>query len=148
MKRREFMPRAIAGTAIVAVLPSFLVSCEKEDPVVDDPGNNNDNGDDASDDTVTIDLNDPDFVALKSDGGFAYKDNFIVINAGDENFVALSSVCTHQGCTVNYNSSSNQLPCPCHGSVFATNGTVLNGPANSPLSTFEVSREGDVLTIS
>ncbi len=147
MKRKEFVPRAIAATAILAVLPSFLASCEKEDPVVDDP-NNNDDGDDDSDDTVTIDLNDPDFVALRSDGGFAYKDNYIVINTGDEDFVALSSVCTHQGCTVNYNASSNQLPCPCHGSVFATNGTVLNGPASSPLSTFDVSREGDVLTIS
>lgn len=148
MKRREFVPRAITGTAFVAVLPSFLASCEKEDPVVDDPGNNNGDDDDDSEDTVTVDLNDPDFVALKSDGGFAYKDNYIVINTGEENFVALSSICTHQGCTVNYNASSNQLPCPCHGSIFAVNGTVLNGPAGSSLDTFDVSREGDILTIS
>jgi cytochrome b6-f complex iron-sulfur subunit len=147
MKRREFIPRMIGGSAIVAALPLVMTSCEEDDP---DPiangnnGNNNGNGDDKT----TIDLDDPNFVALNSDGGFAYKDSYIVINTGDENFVALSSRCTHSGCTVNYSAASNNLPCPCHGSLFAINGSVLNGPASSNLSTFTVEREDNILTIS
>lgn len=46
--------------------------------------------------------------------------------------VAHSAICTHQGCTVA--PAGKQLKCPCHGSVFdAMNGSVINGPAQSPL---------------
>lgn len=134
MKRREFIPRITGGAAIVAVSPVIMTSCEKEDVSPDN-------------DAGTIDLNDPNFINLKSDGGFAYKDDLIVINTGDENFIALSSICTHNACTVSYSTSSNNLPCPCHGSVFATNGSVINGPADIPLETYKVEREGDILTI-
>jgi Rieske Fe-S protein len=43
----------------------------------------------------------------------------------------LSAVCTHQGCTVSV--SDAELPCPCHGSVFALDGSVLRAPATTPL---------------
>jgi cytochrome b6-f complex iron-sulfur subunit len=142
MKRRQFIPRAITGSAIIAVLPAILSSCEEDTVEISDPGNMNED-----EDKVSLDLNDPDYSGLKDDGSYAYKSNFIVINTGSENFIALSSVCTHQGCTVNYNSSNNQLPCPCHGSVFATDGSILNGPATTSLKTYEVTREGDILKI-
>lgn len=44
---------------------------------------------------------------------------------------ALSAVCTHQGCAVAV--SGAELPCPCHGSVFALDGSVLSPPADAPL---------------
>jgi len=138
MKRREFIPRITGGAAIVAVSPVVMTSCEKENP---EPDNRDD-------DIGGIDLDDPNFVGLKSDGGFAYKGPYIVINTGDENFIALSSSCTHNACRVNYSISSNNLPCPCHGSVFAIDGVVLQGPASSPLKTYKVEREGNILTIS
>jgi glycine/D-amino acid oxidase-like deaminating enzyme/nitrite reductase/ring-hydroxylating ferredoxin subunit len=44
-----------------------------------------------------------------------------------------SAVCTHLGCHVHWNSTEQCWDCPCHGSHFAPDRTVLNGPAIAPL---------------
>jgi cytochrome b6-f complex iron-sulfur subunit len=98
-------------------------------------------------DTLTIDLTDSKYSSLASAGGSHIEGSIIIINTGDQ-FLALSSVCTHQGCTVAYDHGSNKLPCPCHGSVFNTTGAVLQGPASSPLKNYDITQEGDILTIS
>ena len=45
-----------------------------------------------------------------------------------------SATCTHMGCIVRWNSLEQCWDCPCHGSQFAPDGTVLNGPAVTPLA--------------
>lgn len=47
----------------------------------------------------------------------------------DNTLKAFSAVCPHLGCIVKWNSDEKSFDCPCHGSRFATDGTVLNGPA-------------------
>jgi glycine/D-amino acid oxidase-like deaminating enzyme/nitrite reductase/ring-hydroxylating ferredoxin subunit len=46
---------------------------------------------------------------------------------------ALSARCTHLGCIVQFNDAEHAWECPCHGSRFAVDGSVLHGPANTPL---------------
>ncbi|HXP61826.1 MAG TPA: Rieske 2Fe-2S domain-containing protein [Dongiaceae bacterium] len=57
-------------------------------------------------------------------------------------FRAVSAVCTHLGCTVNLAPAG--FHCPCHGTVFNEGGSVVSGPAPSPLSWFllSLSRDG------
>jgi glycine/D-amino acid oxidase-like deaminating enzyme/nitrite reductase/ring-hydroxylating ferredoxin subunit len=47
----------------------------------------------------------------------------------DGTLVAVSSTCTHLGCQVNWNHAERSWDCPCHGSRFAPDGIVLQGPA-------------------
>jgi cytochrome b6-f complex iron-sulfur subunit len=46
-------------------------------------------------------------------------------------FRCLLLVCTHQGCLADV--ANNRVECPCHGSRFNNDGSVLNGPAERPL---------------
>ena len=46
---------------------------------------------------------------------------------------AVSLRCTHLGCILRFNSAEGSWDCPCHGSRFDIDGTVLEGPATRPL---------------
>lgn len=57
-----------------------------------------------------------------------------VVHPATQTFLAFSAVCTHAGCTVEYDPSTVAFVCPCHGGVFdARTGQVLQGPPPSPL---------------
>ena len=57
----------------------------------------------------------------------------VLLKKSDGSILALSLLCTHVCCTCTYDSASDKVYCPCHGSVFDANGNVLQGPASSPL---------------
>ncbi len=49
---------------------------------------------------------------------------------------AISTTCTHLGCVVT--TTEVGFDCPCHGSRFDPDGTVLGGPAPTPLPWFRL----------
>lgn len=51
----------------------------------------------------------------------------------DEELEIVSAICTHMGCHVHWNKAEQTWDCPCHGSRFNTDGTVIEGPAFKPL---------------
>jgi cytochrome b6-f complex iron-sulfur subunit len=134
MIRRELIKRITIGGAGYILLPYIFGSCEKQE--------------DSGFSPFQIDLTSPGNAALNNTNGFIVVNNVIVINTGNDNFIALSAICTHQSCTVSFNPSTGNLPCPCHGSVYAQNGTVLNGPATRALTEYTVTKEGDILNVT
>jgi glycine/D-amino acid oxidase-like deaminating enzyme/nitrite reductase/ring-hydroxylating ferredoxin subunit len=50
----------------------------------------------------------------------------------------VSPVCTHMKCDVGFNLAEKTWDCPCHGSRFKPDGSVLNGPARDPLEKIDV----------
>ncbi len=66
-----------------------------------------------------------------------------------DGFRALSAICTHLRCTTGPFVPPDSLwkeahsRCPCHGSVFARDGRVLQGPAPRPLDFYRVSLAPD-----
>lgn len=60
-----------------------------------------------------------------------------------EGFYALRSVCTHLGCPPQWQPQSRQFLCPCHGSRFADDGSLKQGPALRALERYELSTGRD-----
>ena len=71
---------------------------------------------------------------------------FVVKNQGKVDVLAIN--CSHLGCSVALNTDAKSFDCPCHGSRFHLDGTVLHGPAAYPLSHLKWTKGSDPATIS
>ncbi|HEX8710181.1 MAG TPA: FAD-dependent oxidoreductase [Pyrinomonadaceae bacterium] len=56
---------------------------------------------------------------------------------------SVSPVCTHLKCIVGWNNAEKSWDCPCHGSRFNYDGTVIQGPANEDLARVELNKQGE-----
>lgn len=44
-----------------------------------------------------------------------------------------TAVCSHLGCIVKWNAKEKSFDCPCHGSRYKADGSLINGPAQRGL---------------
>jgi len=77
------------------------------------------------------------------DGGVILNNEQIVVTQPAKGqFKAFSAICTHQGCLV-AQVQQGTIICPCHGSQFSVqDGSVVAGPATSPLPPVNVKVQG------
>ncbi len=86
--------------------------------------------------------------ALVAGEGFNFTANdgtdAILFKTKDEKIYALSRICTHEGCSVNFDLAQNKLICPCHGATYeALEGNVISGPTQRNLKKINVKVDGD-----
>lgn len=86
--------------------------------------------------------------ALVAGEGFNFTANdgtdAILFKTKDEKVYALSRICTHEGCSVNFDMSKNKLICPCHGAEYESGeGNVISGPTQRNLKKINVKVDGD-----
>jgi len=65
--------------------------------------------------------------------------------------LGLSRICTHQQCDTEVH--NNRFECPCHGSIFAADGSVVRGPniaapPNTPLRQLAVQEDAQAGTVT
>ncbi|MBU5336653.1 FAD-dependent oxidoreductase [Intestinibacter bartlettii] len=65
-------------------------------------------------------------IVIDGDKYGAYRDK-------DGKLYVVDITCTHLGCELKFNSFEKSWDCPCHGSRFNYDGSILNGPALKPL---------------
>ncbi|WP_163581943.1 FAD-dependent oxidoreductase [Gracilibacillus saliphilus] len=51
---------------------------------------------------------------------------------------AVDTTCTHLGCECNWNQAEKSWDCPCHGSRFSYDGTIIEGPATKHLKKIDL----------
>ncbi len=120
--RKEFLLQmAVGGVALGAssAIASFLASCSL--PTQPQGTNLPTTTGTTKGNTITVDISPGSplvqngFAIVQYSGG-----SVLVAHAADGSYHAMTSICTHAGCIINqYNSSSKEFVCPCHGSRFS-----------------------------
>lgn len=67
-------------------------------------------------------------------------DPAVLVRLANGSVVAFDALCTHAGCTVEYDGSSGYLICPCHGATFdpGSQAQPIAGPTNIPLTSLPI----------
>lgn len=146
--RRHFLGRCatlLRGVTIVGIMAPLATGCDTSL----EPGAPGQNGNDQGGNTQTFDVStltsDGQGVLTSTKGPDGY--SIMIVRTGEGNYTALSTRCTHQGCDVNL-PENGAIACPCHGSRFALDGSVLNGPANAPLTEYTLTYDEVAATVA
>lgn len=138
----------LRGLGVAALGSLVLPACGSDStvPVVDAPESSCPSGE------LCLDTSKAPYTALANVNGAVIvsspRDEIIVVRTSTTAVAALSAICTHAGCSVDFQSSNKLLFCPCHGSEFSLSGTVVRGPAFQPLHVYTASLSGTVITIT
>lgn len=156
MKRRNVLSWMGVGM-LAASLPVTLAACQSEDtPTADAPSTTGGSADAPEiDDTPREDgfaaigtVSQLDEQGFISDKTFQGEQVLVVRDPADaSSVIAVNSLCTHQGCSVDWEGGGD-FTCACHGSAFAPDGSVKEGPATDPLGTFTAKIEDDLVLVN
>ena len=134
MNRKDFLGKAVLISSS-GIMLSSIDGCSKESasgPTVD----------------FTIDISQSPYTALNNIGGVVRKSGVIIVRDNSNNIQAVAEACTHEGCSINYDSGTQTFPCPCHGAKFSLTGSVLNGPAQTNLKKYTTTLTGNMLRVN
>ena len=131
--------RALTGAATVGIGVPLLAACSGDDSTTAvDNGSGSGSGGALS---ATSDI--------EVGGGTIFNEQRVVVTQPTEGqFKCFTAVCTHQGCIVS-SVSDGDIHCKCHGSAFSIeDGSVVNGPATSPLAEQQITVKGGEITLA
>lgn len=127
--RRHFLRLATSSVGVILTAPmiaSLITSCETDETQPNAPGK-------------TYEVNIADYPELSAVGSitsaFVGELNggspVFISRVAESAFVVFSTVCTHQGCSVEVPATpSDNCHCPCHGAEYSpTDGRVLRQPS-------------------
>lgn len=132
MKRREFMGWMTMGAIVTSV-----VGCNAE------TGANSDQEETSNEFQVigTVD-------ELEAEGSLTDSTTgVIVLRNAEGELIALDRTCPHQSCAVSLDDNSETLTCPCHDSQFTLEGELVDGPAQTDLTNYEVKTEDNEVLV-
>jgi Rieske Fe-S protein len=142
--RRRVLEICGRSAVAAAVLPAVgsLLGCPTDPP------------DETPDDEGWLALAIADYPELGESGGMVVVEvvdqglTLAVARADGDQFVAIDAICSHAQCTLaTFDASAEQFGCPCHGSTFAADGAVVDGPAATDLAAFDTEYDPDAETV-
>lgn len=137
----------IRGAAAGGLALPLLVACGEDEPSAEPTGS------DSGTDGGSTDGGAGGATVAKADvpvggGAVLAGAKVVVTQPAKGDFRAFTAVCTHQGCLVN-KVADGKIQCPCHGSMYSVeDGSVVAGPAPSPLAEKSLSVEGDQIVVT
>jgi cytochrome b6-f complex iron-sulfur subunit len=154
MERKDFIEQVGLSSAAILIF-GCMQSCSKSSDMTSGNTNTGNNGGNAGtggtntqvDFTINIAI--APYTSLNTPGGF-YVDSatgIIIARTLNSDFLAVSSICTHQGSTIEYQANANRFFCAAHGSAFDTAGTATVGPAKAALKQYKTSLTGSNLRV-
>ncbi|MEZ4887651.1 MAG: Rieske 2Fe-2S domain-containing protein [Chitinophagales bacterium] len=133
MNRKDFLNRLGIGAAFV-LTTSCMNACSKAADIgpVD----------------FTLDLDDPSYSKLKTNGNYIVVNDTVVARTVDGDYVAATVICSHeQKKRVTYQKSSNEFLCTEHSARFDLSGKGLNNDGRKGLTIFQTTLNGNLLKV-
>ncbi len=92
--------------------------------------------------SFTIDLENPNYAALKTNGGYIVLNGIVIARDASGNYVAVTQICSHANRAQVVFSSANEFYCNAHGARFSTSGSGLNSAGSRGLQAYKTALEG------
>jgi len=151
MERKDFIEQVGLSSASILIF-GCMQACSKSETTSSGNNTGNNSGNTGTNKQVdfTINITVAPYTSLNTPGGFFVESTtgIIIARTLKDEFIAVSSLCTHQGATVEFQSNANRFFCSAHGSAFDASGAVTVGPAKAALKQYKTLLTGSSLRVT